>query len=457
MVELRRRLIVLSAPALAGVERDRHAAVVRVGEIPGILRVDPEVVIVAVRGRQRREPYSSINRLHDRRVHHVDDVGVLRVGGDVHVVPRARLDETVLAQQPPCLPRVVGSEEPALFRFDDRVHAIRICRRDGHADLAHQLWQPFGESRPAVATVGRLPDAAPGPSAAHQPRKALVIPERRIEDTRIGGIHRQIACTARWCGALQHEGPVLSAICCTVDTPLGSALPTVALHGDVHDVGVRRMHAHLRDLLGQLQPDAREALAGVGALEHSVAVRRRLAAHRVLPRPDIHDVRIRLGDGDRPDRSVHPCATRPVGDVPPRVAGILRLPHATTRITGVVDVRLRRDPRRSNRPPATGGPNVAPLHRAEKAGVVGGCRPLLRRESCWQRGEDGEGNTRGSVQSHRDFLDGEVVSESTAILLAPRRLHTHRPAAGRQEYLSSGMAFASAMIFACTVSRSAIY
>ena len=149
VVELRRRLVVLRAPALPAVDGDGHAAVVRVRHVARVLRVDPELVVVAVRGRQRRERAPAVDRLHDRRVHDVHDVRVRRIGGDVHVVPRARLDVAVLAQEPPRLPGVIRAIEPALFRLDDREHAVGVRGRYRDADLAHELRQPFRETRPA--------------------------------------------------------------------------------------------------------------------------------------------------------------------------------------------------------------------------------------------------------------------------------------------------------------------
>src|SRR3954470_5681854 len=49
VVELRRRLIVLPRPALAGVERDGNAAVIRCDHALRIFRTNPQAVIVAVR------------------------------------------------------------------------------------------------------------------------------------------------------------------------------------------------------------------------------------------------------------------------------------------------------------------------------------------------------------------------------------------------------------------------
>src|SRR6185436_8978640 len=48
-VDLRGRLAVLRRPGAAAVDRDVHAAVVRLDHAQGIAGVDPQVVIVAVR------------------------------------------------------------------------------------------------------------------------------------------------------------------------------------------------------------------------------------------------------------------------------------------------------------------------------------------------------------------------------------------------------------------------
>ena len=180
MVELRRGLVVLRAPALSAIERNRRPTVVGVDQEARVLRIDPELMVVAVRRLECRERSASVNGFHHRRVHHIDDVSVLRIGRDVHVVPRARLNQPVPAEQPPRLPGIVAAKETALFRFDNGIHALRIRRRYGDADLAHQLWQALTKSCPGVAGVGGLPDAAPRPAASDQPGQTLMIPERRV-------------------------------------------------------------------------------------------------------------------------------------------------------------------------------------------------------------------------------------------------------------------------------------
>ena len=150
----------------------------------------------------------------------------------------------VLAQQPPRLARVVGAEEPALLGLDDREDAIRVRRRHRDADLAHELRQPFSETRPGVAAVGGLPDAAARAAAAHLPRQALMIPERRVQDARVRRVHRQVARAARCVHAMSTCVHVLPPSVRAEDAALRRALPAIALRGDVHEVGVRRVDAH---------------------------------------------------------------------------------------------------------------------------------------------------------------------------------------------------------------------
>jgi hypothetical protein len=320
---------------------------------------------------QRCKGAPSVDRFHDRRIHDIDHVGVLRIGGDIHVVPRPRLDEAVLAQQPPRLPRIVTAEQPTLLRLHDGIQPIRIGRRYRHADLAHQLRQALRQPSPRVATVRRLPDPTAGTATAHLPRQPLVIPERSVENPRIRRIHREVIGAARRVRALEHQRPRFPAITRAVDPTLSRPLPAITLNGRVYEIRIGRMHAHLRNLARALEPDPRERPASVRAAEHSIAVRRRLATHRILAGADIDDVRIRFRHRDGADRPVHARATRSIGDHAPRVSRILRLPHATARIADVVRIGLRRHAGHRIRPAATEGSDVPPLHGREERGVVG--------------------------------------------------------------------------------------
>ena len=384
VVELRRGLVVLGAPAPPRIERYRHAAIVRVDQVAGIAGIDPELVIVAVRGGQLREPYTAIDRLHHRRVHHVHEVGVGRIGRDVHVVPRTALDQPVVAREPPALAGVVRPIEAALLRLHDRVDAVRVRRGHRDADLPHEGRQPLGQPGPRIAAVGRLPDAAARAAAAHLPGQPLVIPERGVEHARIRGIHREVVGAAGGVLPLEDLRPRPAPVGRAVDAALRRPAPAVALDRHVHQVRVRWMHPHLRDLPARLEAATRPRASGVGALVHPVAVRRTLPAYGVLARSDVHHVGVGLRDRDGADGA---GAEEAVGDVLPRVPRVLRLPHPAAGVAGVVHEGLPVHARRRHGPPAAEGTDVAPLHRAEHGGVVRSRRPWLGDEECRTRGK----------------------------------------------------------------------
>ena len=135
VIELRRGLIVLTTPGFAAVEGDGHAAIVGADHAPGISRINPETVIVAVRKLELVEGAAAVGRAIGIHVHHVDRGGILRVSDDVHVVPRT-LNETVAAvYELPVVATVIGAIEAALRGLDEGVDAIGV-RGYGDADAA---------------------------------------------------------------------------------------------------------------------------------------------------------------------------------------------------------------------------------------------------------------------------------------------------------------------------------
>ncbi len=138
-------------PAAAAIHREAQAVVVRDDHAIAVGRIDPHVVIVAL----RREPADQI----DRRLAAVDRLAelggekprlVLVVGfdGEARVVMRAAAELAVAAHQFPVLAAVVAApERPALRRLpvvrrqavaglDQRVDAVRIAARDLRRDFA---------------------------------------------------------------------------------------------------------------------------------------------------------------------------------------------------------------------------------------------------------------------------------------------------------------------------------
>src|SRR5438093_3001274 len=88
MVELRRGLVLLRRPGLPAVDRDRGTSVVAVDEASGVLRIDPEAMMIAVRSGEEGEALPAVHGAEEPRVQDVHGVRVLRVGEDVREVPR---------------------------------------------------------------------------------------------------------------------------------------------------------------------------------------------------------------------------------------------------------------------------------------------------------------------------------------------------------------------------------
>ena len=164
----------------------------------------------------------------------------------------------------------------------------------------------------------------------------------------------------------QHLLPALAAVL----RPEHAALRVRAVRmpdgRDVHDVRIRRVNADAPDLAAVGQADVRPGLAGVGRLVDPVA-RRQVAAQARLAHADVDDVRIRLRDGDRADRSGPEEAVR---DVAPGHAGVVGLPDAAAGRAHVVDERLAGDAGDRRHAAAAIRADAAPAQRRAEVGSL---------------------------------------------------------------------------------------
>ena len=87
-IKLRRRLI-LFGPASPAVVGDIRAAVVALDHPVGIVRSDPEIVVVAMRNIDRAKSDCAVIRFEEANVQNVNRIDVLRICIDTRVVPRA--------------------------------------------------------------------------------------------------------------------------------------------------------------------------------------------------------------------------------------------------------------------------------------------------------------------------------------------------------------------------------
>ena len=258
-VELSRWLIVDRRPGRAPVERNARPSVVPLDHAHGIRRIDPQIVVVSMRGRYFSERAPSVRRLPAFQIQHPYRFRILRVCEDVRVVPGTLKELGGVGGQFPRFPPVVGAIQAPVFRLDDRPDASE--HRGGncypHTSL-QSAGKPFafGDVVPGVAAVGRAKDGALRSARREIPRFAPRLPQRREHDPRIVGIHRQV-CGSAVVAPVQDVIPRLASIPGAKYPAFLVAPKDIAQGRNVHEIRIRRMDSHARNVLGCLQPHMR--------------------------------------------------------------------------------------------------------------------------------------------------------------------------------------------------------
>src|SRR5690348_7431645 len=112
---------------------------------------------VAVRRVDAAEGGAGIRRAIHARIQDVDLVGILRIGKNVREVPGALREAVILIQLAPGRARIVRTEQAAVFRLDQRVHALAAgssSNTDSPKDVARQSMA--GQLLPSRAAVDRF-------------------------------------------------------------------------------------------------------------------------------------------------------------------------------------------------------------------------------------------------------------------------------------------------------------
>ena len=155
VIELRGRLVVPGAPGLRAVDGHDRALVAGDGDARGIVGRDPHLVIVVAAGRRldRRAPGApAVGRLVDAGVGHVDDVGVLRIDGDLGEVPAAPPDARVRRHLHERRAGVVRPEEAAFLGVGDHVDRVADWSARSRSPCGRDL-RPAGRSSAGVHVV----------------------------------------------------------------------------------------------------------------------------------------------------------------------------------------------------------------------------------------------------------------------------------------------------------------
>ena len=402
VVELRGRLVVDRRPRLPAVERHAGAAVVSLDHPSGVRRIDPEVVVVAVRGGDLAERLAAVDGLPQAIVRHPYRVDVDGIGEDVHVVPGTPAKACLLAAPLPGGAAVVGAEERAVLGLDHGVDTPAVGRRDDDADAPQDPAREPRVSRdvsPGLAAVGRLPQRRLRPSARHAPRRALRLPDGRVERARVVRVHREVDRAGA--GTLeQHVVPPGAAIAGPEDAALGIRTPRVSERGDVDQIGVVRVHADAADVARVAEPDVRPRDPPVSGSVDAVAVRH-VAADARFTGAGVDDAGIGRRDRERTDgRGLEEA----VGYVLPVGTAVGGLPDAAGAGAEVERHRVGRMARDRDHTTTAMRSDQTPLERVEQPRVdghgvleVAETRVALRGRDRWR--SRGAGGSRPSQAS----------------------------------------------------------
>src|ERR1051326_2016378 len=153
--------------------------------------------------------------------------------------------------------------------------------------------------RCACQIDGGLPEAGLRTAVDQGVRVPLRLPDCRVEDPRIARVHRDVVGA----GALALEQdlvPRVAAVGGAEDTSFGIRPKRMSQCRHVHRVRVFRMNADLADVARVAQTDLLPRATGVGAAVHTIAMRD-VVANTAFARAYINDIRVRLGDCNRPD------------------------------------------------------------------------------------------------------------------------------------------------------------
>ncbi len=279
----------------------------------------------------------------------------------MHVVPGAGSQAAIFTEPLPGCATIVGPEERAIFRLNQRIDPLRHRRRNRDADLANRTLRQSrvaGNIRPGVTTVGSLPEAAIRTAAAERVRIPLRLPDRDVDLTRVLRVHRHID-RASPVADVQDPFPGLTAVGCPEDATFIIRSPGMPERGNVDDVSVLRVYPHPPDVPGVLQTNIFPAPAAVGRLVDPVAMRD-IAADGRLTGTDVDHIRVGLSNRDGANGG---CLHIAIRDVLPDIPAVRRLPDTASTCAVVERCPFGRVSGDGDDTPATEGSGTPPLQR----------------------------------------------------------------------------------------------
>ena len=248
VVKLGRGLVVQRREGAPVVHRHLGAAVARHPKNARVTRVDPDVVGIAMRHRYLLERGAAIGRTQQRDVHHIDLVGVHRIGAHMAIIPGPAAHFLFGVDERPRRAAIIRTiESAARLGLHQCPHALRVGGRNRHPHLAHFAGrQAAGQLAPRCAAVGGLVHPAVRPAGNHRPWLALDARQAGVDLVRIVGAHGE----GHRAGAVVHEQHMVprgAAVARAIDAAFLVAAKGMAERCDIDHVGIGWMHDQLAD------------------------------------------------------------------------------------------------------------------------------------------------------------------------------------------------------------------
>lgn len=127
VIELRRRLVVPSAPGDSAVKRDGGPLIRTQYHVERVCRINPELMIVVASGSASNDAQclTAVGELIERNVRIVNGIGIVRVDRNAVEIPIAAGKARVLVGESPCVAAVVRAVHAGILGgTDDDIHAL---------------------------------------------------------------------------------------------------------------------------------------------------------------------------------------------------------------------------------------------------------------------------------------------------------------------------------------------
>src|SRR6266702_7236434 len=258
VIELRRWLVVPTAPRRAAIHANDRALIGAERDNMRIFRADPDALVIVAAGRafESRKSFSAVRGFPRRRIRNVNHVRIVRRDRDAHRARAAAADAPVAVYLFPglaCIVRAIDSR--ALGGLRRNIDALRIAWRNGNADSPEPFAcsrQSLGQRLPGITAIRRFIQPAPcdidGSAAAHLPRRNARGPQRRVNRLWIRGIESEIGGAAVFI-FVENFLEALSAIGRAEDAALGVGTVGMPFGGAENTVGIFRVDEPRCDLL----------------------------------------------------------------------------------------------------------------------------------------------------------------------------------------------------------------